>query len=323
MNLKLRHLHYFITVVDAGSFSRASSTIHIAQPALSRQILELEEMLGVELLHRTARGIRPTSAGEALYREAISLVRQVERIPDIVRSASGGIEGTVSIGMSSTLASYLAGQLMEACKAQFPKIRLRLITADSLVLRSRLDANEIDLAVIFEDQLAPGYARSLLFRQRLYLIHREHPTDGTTSISLKRLTGLPLILPASSNVTRLLIDRVFCDIGASPNLVGEADALSSMLSAVQSGMGFTILPKGDLSDVPGYGSFAALPIEPALFLTASVIASNETPLCHAAMMVRVTLNQLVFDIMQKTPPPGAEWAGSDPKSIKLIEPKIQ
>jgi LysR family nitrogen assimilation transcriptional regulator len=316
VNLKLRHLHYFATVVDTGSFSRAASTIHIAQPALSRQILELEEMLGIELLHRTPRGVRPTSAGEVLYREAKNILRQIEKLPDLVRSAAGEIEGTVTIGMSSTLASFLAGPFMEACKAEFPRIRLRLITADSISLKSRLDANQLDLAVVFEDQPSPGYVRHPLFRQRLYLIHRECPAAVDPSVQMKELTDLPLILPASPNALRLLLDRVFAEAGINPNMVGEADVLSSLLSAVQTGMGHTILPKGDLSDVPGHGSLFALPIEPPVFLTAAVIASNDFPLSRAALLTRGLFTRFVFKLMNETPPPGVAWIGNEPLSAR-------
>jgi LysR family nitrogen assimilation transcriptional regulator len=314
LNLKLRHLHYFTTVVDAGSFSRAASIIHIAQPALSRQILELEDMLGVELLHRTARGVRPTPVGEALYREAANILRQMERLPDVVRSARGDIEGTVGVGMSSTLASFLAGPLMEACRTEFPRIKLRLITADSIVLKSRLDASQLDLAVVFEDLPSPGYVRHPLFRQRLYLVHPGRPADAAASVPLERLAKLPLILPTLPNVTRLLIDRVFAEAKIIPNVAGEADVFSSLLSAVQAGMGLVILPKGDLSDVAGYSALFAVPIEPALFLTAAVIASHDAPLGRAAAMVRRILSRLVCEIMERAPPPGAEWMGGSPEA---------
>lgn len=318
MNLKLRHLQYFVTVVDAGSFSRAATTIHIAQPALSRQVLELEDMLGVALLHRTARGVRPTSAGEVLYREAANILRQMERLPDLVHSAGGDIEGTVGIGMSSTLASFLAGPLMERCRAEFPKIRLRLVTADSAVLKTRLDAGQLDLAVVFEDQPSPGYARQPLFRQQLYLVHREPLGDGP--IPLDRFSELPLILPAPPNVTRLLLDRVLAEAGIDPNMVGEADVLSSMLSAVQAGMGDIVLPKGDLSDVAGHGSLLARPIEPAIFLTAATLSSNELPLSRTATVVRDLLTRFVFTLMSETPPAGAEWVGGEPEPIRPAAP---
>jgi LysR family nitrogen assimilation transcriptional regulator len=73
-------------------------------------------MLGVALLHRNPRGVRPTPAGEVLFVEASAILRQMERIPSIVRSSGGEAQGAVSFGMSSTLASFLAGAFMEASK---------------------------------------------------------------------------------------------------------------------------------------------------------------------------------------------------------------
>src|ERR1700742_2604812 len=100
--MQFRHLRYFVKIVEAGSFSRAATTIHVAQPALSQQIGELEEQLGLSLLHRSARGVRPTAAGEVLYREASSILRLMEQLPGVVRSSSGETEGSVALGMSST-----------------------------------------------------------------------------------------------------------------------------------------------------------------------------------------------------------------------------
>lgn len=310
--LKLRHLRYFMTVVESGSFSRAAATIRVAQPALSRQVSELEEIIGVELLHRTARGVRPTTAGEVLYREATDILRQIEKLPGTVRSAGGDVDGTVSLGMSSTLASFLSGPFMEACRAAFPKIRLRLITGDSILLKSRIDAGQIDLAVVYEDEPTPGFVRQSLFRQRLYLVRREPLADNGAVVSIGRLAEMPVVLPAHPNVTGILLDRVFAEAGVVPNMVGEADVLTSMLSAVQTGMGDTILPKGDLSDVPGHGTLLPLPIEPAIYLTAAILSCSEAPLGRPAALVRNLFAGFVFDLMNAVPPPGAEWVGDNP-----------
>jgi LysR family nitrogen assimilation transcriptional regulator len=85
-----RQLRYFVKIVEAGSFSRAAALIYIAQPALSQQIAELEEGLGTSLLKRSARGVRPTAAGEVLYREASALLKDLDQLPEIVRSSIGG-----------------------------------------------------------------------------------------------------------------------------------------------------------------------------------------------------------------------------------------
>src|SRR5277367_3621072 len=101
-HMQFRQLRYFVKIVDAGSFSRAASVVHVAQPALSQQIAELEERLGVMLLQRSARGVRPTAAGEILYREASAILHQLDQLPSAIRPSSGEPEGTVSLGFVSS-----------------------------------------------------------------------------------------------------------------------------------------------------------------------------------------------------------------------------
>src|SRR5580698_6465109 len=101
--MQYRHLYYFVKIVEAGSFSQAARTIHVAQPALSQQISELEASLGVTLLQRSARGVRPTVAGETFYDEASVILRKLENLPGLVRSSVGEVEGLVGLGMPASL----------------------------------------------------------------------------------------------------------------------------------------------------------------------------------------------------------------------------
>ena len=105
-----RHLYYFVRIVEAGSFSQAARTIHVAQPALSQQIAELEASLGVPLLQRSARGVKPTAAGQKFYDEASSILRKYENLPGLVRSNSGRVDGQVSLGMPASLSTTLVGK---------------------------------------------------------------------------------------------------------------------------------------------------------------------------------------------------------------------
>src|SRR5262249_50347275 len=153
--MQYRHLHYFVSVVEAGSFSRAAATIHVAQPALSQQIAQLEEQLGVSLLLRTARGVRPTAAGEVLYREASSILRQLEEIPGVVRSKGGIAEGAVRLGMSSTVLATAPASFILECKAELPNVALIMAVSDSPTIKSRVRSNELDLGLGAEHELAP------------------------------------------------------------------------------------------------------------------------------------------------------------------------
>ncbi len=306
--MQLRHLRYFVKIVEAGSFSRAAATIHVAQPALSQQIAELEEQLGLSLLHRSARGVRPTAAGEVLYREASSILRQMEQLPGIVRSSGGEIEGSVRLGMASTLAAALAGLFIDSCKTALPKVTLKFAVADSESLKARIDANTLDLALVFEDELVAKFARVPLFRQRLYLVLRTPLAGKAASISLREIGKLPLILPGAPNVTRVLLDRAFAAEGIAPNIAAEADVLSSILSAVRTGIGDTIIPKGSLDHVSLEGLAKPVLIEPPLYLTASIISSSDYPLTRAGEEVRNVLAQFVGNYLHRaSPTPGVEW----------------
>ena len=308
--MQLRHLRYFVRIVEAGSFSRAAATIHVAQPALSQQIAELEEELGVSLLHRSARGVRPTAAGETLYREAAAILQQMEQLPGKVRSTGGETQGAVNLGMTSTLAAFLSGPLMEACRTALPKVTLRFITGHSLLIASRIEARTLDFGVVFEDEHnpIPGFLRQPLLRQRLFLVRRKSRQNRQAAVSLADLTELPLVMPAHPNVTRSVLDRAFAAVGLIPNVAAEADTLFSIVSAVQSGTGYAILPTADVSGMPGHTALTATLINPPIWLTASILMPTDSPLSGAADGVRDLFAGFVARWLTANPASGMQWA---------------
>ena len=304
--IQLRHLHYFVGIVDAGSLSRAASTLFVAQPALSQQMADLEQRLGVALLHRSARGVQPTPAGLLLYREAQAILRHVEKLPDIVRDSGGEVTGSVSLGMSSTVASFLAGPFIEVCRSALPRVNLNLVTEDSVNLRSRIDVHGLDLAVIFEQELTPGRPKMPLFRQRLFLVDRKKLPGHARSVPLQRVASLPLVLAGASNVLRHVLDGALAEAGLQPNVVVETNLLSSMLAAVHSGVGATVLPLGDFRALLGRGTLAATPIEPPLHLTAYVVQEPGSVSTRAADAVRALLSSAITQLLRDNPPAGME-----------------
>ena len=304
--IQLRHLRYFVGIVDAGSLSRAATTLYVAQPALSQQMAELEQQLGVALLHRSARGVRPTPAGDVLYREAQAILRHVEKLPDIVRDSGGEVAGAVSLGMSSTVASFLAGPFIEACRSALPRVSLSLVTEDSVSLKSRIDAHSLDLAVVFEQEPPPGQPRMPLFRQRLFLVDRKKLPGHARSVPLQRVAALPLVLAGAPNALRQVLDRAFAAAGLQPRVVVEANLLSSLLAAVHSGAGATIVPLGDFSALLGRGTLAATPIEPPLHLTAYVVHDAGRAPTRAAEAVRALLASVITRLLRDKAPVGLE-----------------
>jgi LysR family nitrogen assimilation transcriptional regulator len=304
--MQYRHLHYFVSVVDAGSFSRAASTIHVAQPALSQQIAQLEEQLGVSLLLRSARGVRPTAAGEVLYREASSILRRLHQLPGIVRSGTESTKGIVRLGMSSTFLTTAPMAFMEQSKASLPDVVLRMAISDSPTIKRRVTEHELDLGLVLEDEFAPTVARTPLFRQRLFLIRHRTASKGKP-VQLVDLASLPLVLPPSPNMTRTALDRAFAAARLSPNVVMEADVVANIITAVRAGVGGSVLPKGDLSDMSGDDLGEPEAIEPPVYLTCSIISSGNFPLTNAAEAVRDLFTKFVATILHQTQAPGVEW----------------
>jgi LysR family transcriptional regulator, nitrogen assimilation regulatory protein len=303
-----RHLYYFVRIVEAGSFSQAARTIHVAQPALSQQIAELEASLGVPLLQRSARGVKPTAAGQKFYDEASSILRKYENLPGLVRSNSEEVEGRVSLGMPASLSTTLVGPFIEACKTDHPRVTLRFIDGDSEFLREEIEKSRLDLALAYEDEFFPVVHRKPLFRQNHYLISSKRAArPKTTTISLKDVAKIPLVLPAGLNARRVVIDRTFGEAGLSLNLAAEAVTVSSELSAVRSGAGSTILNLGDMSGFSLHDFAEPVLIEPTFYLTCCLLWSNEDTLTLAAERVKVFLIEFLKNHIFETKRPGALW----------------
>jgi LysR family nitrogen assimilation transcriptional regulator len=306
--MQYRHLYYFLRIVEAGSFSQAARTIHVAQPALSQQIAELEASLGVPLLQRSARGIKPTAAGQKFYDEASSILRKYENLSGLVRSSTGDIEGKVGLGMPASLSTTLVGPFIEACRADHPKVTLRFIDGDSEFLREEVEKGKLDLALAYEDEFFPVVLRQPLFRQNHYLISSKRSAPAAAaSISLKDVAKIPLVLPGRLNARREVIERTFAEAGLSLNLAAEAVTVSSEFSAVRSGAGSTIFNLGDMSGF-SFDDFAEpVLIEPTFYLTCCLIWSNEAPLTLAAERVKTLLIGFLKDHIHSTRRPGALW----------------
>jgi LysR family transcriptional regulator, nitrogen assimilation regulatory protein len=305
--MQYRHLYYFLKIVEAGSFSQAARTIHVAQPALSQQIAELEASLGIPLLQRSARGVKPTAAGEKLYEEASSILRKYENLPGLVRSSAGDVEGRVSLGMPASLSTTLVGPFIETCRAAHPKVTLKFIDGDSEFLREEVEKSRLDMALAYEDEFFPVVLRQPLFRQNHYLISSKRSARVAATISLKEVAKIPLVLPGRLNARREVIDRTFAESGLSVNLAAEAVTVSSELSAVRSGAGSTILNLGDMSGFSLDDFAEPVLIEPTFYLTCCLIWSNQVPLTLAAEGVKRQLIDFLKDHIQRSNRPGASW----------------
>ncbi|MBU6257086.1 MAG: LysR family transcriptional regulator [Burkholderiales bacterium] len=240
--MELRQLRYFVKVVEQGSFSQAAAALGVVTSALSQQISRLEGELCTRLLQRTSKGVLPTEAGLAFWRQAQLALRHADHAVRAAQQAR--LSGHASVGLAPSTASVLGLALMAAMRARYPEVRLHLVESLSGHLGRMLAARQLDLAVMFQVEPAQGWSVVPLLQERLYAMGRRGlpglPTGARTRI--EQLTELPLILPSGPHGLRALVDQAFARARCTPRVVAEIDGLALLMDAVSAGLGATIQP---------------------------------------------------------------------------------
>ena len=145
--MELRQLRYLVRVIELGSISRAALEMDLVQSGLSQQISRLESELSTRLLQRSPKGVTPTEAGLAFFREAQLVLRHVEQAARAAQQSR--LSGSVSVGMAPTTAAVLGLPLIRAMRERYPDVRLHMVESLSGHLTGMLNARQLDLALLF------------------------------------------------------------------------------------------------------------------------------------------------------------------------------
>lgn len=313
--MELRQLRYFVRIVELGSMSRAALDLDMVQSALSQQVSRLESELSTRLLQRTPRGVVPTEAGVAFFREAQLTLRHAEQA---VRSAQQArLSGSVSVGLAPTTSAMLGLPMMQAMRARYPDVRLHMVEGMSGHLTDMLNARALDMAVLFDARLHGGQARAggrrwqvhPLIEEELFLIRARghHPEPLPPQIALADLAGESLILPTGLHGLRSTLDTAFSQARFTPHLVLEVDSLSMVMAAVDAGLGSTVQPwasMGRYADAAQRFEWSRITDKDAL-RTNLLCSLSEDELSPAALAARVVLIDCVRQLLR-----GGAWAGT-------------
>ena len=245
--MDLRQLRYFTQIVESGSLSKASRLLFIAQPALSQQLGKLEREVGKPLFSRSARGVAPTDNGLALYHHAKYMLRQLDQALSIARQDAKAVQGMVSVGLPATTVSALGLALVRGIRERYPGILLNVVEGMSGHLGHMMRLGQLDLAVLFSNDVAPDASVDALLEEELFVMLPRHSAlvdAQRTSLTVAEAAALPLILPTGTHGLRRRISAEFEQRSLSPHVVAEIDSLSLLMSCVYDGMGATIKPMG-------------------------------------------------------------------------------
>lgn len=251
--MELDQLKAFVSVAEAGTFSRAAILLGTAQPVLSRKVRVLEEELGVELFHRTGRGVVLSEAGKLLEQYARGILDTAASAKTALRSLGAAPVGHVTIGMPSSVATVLAVELVRDFRLAYPNVSLKVMEGYSGHVLEWLAAGRLDIAVLYDSSSLRGSTLETdpVLRDELYLIGA--PADparvGPGPVRASRLAEIPLVLPSRPHGIRVLVDDALSSVGSAPaNVQMEIDALHSMVALAEDGVGYTVLSYSAVRD---------------------------------------------------------------------------
>lgn len=238
--MDLRQLRYFLSVIEQGSISKAADALHVAQSAISLHLNRLETELGCDLVHRTSRGIVPTENGIRLATRARSLLADLATIADDVRGDESAPNGSVVVGMPTSLGIALTVPLALKIRQAYPKIQLRVTEGLSGHMSQWLTSGELDIALTFNDERLPGAMTECVARENLHLVAAAGASFPLES-DAAALFRLPLILPGRPHGLREEVERAASRHGLRPNVILEIDSLEHIKALVAENVGYTIL----------------------------------------------------------------------------------
>jgi LysR family nitrogen assimilation transcriptional regulator len=295
--MNVKQLRYFLQVAELGSVTRAAEVLHIAQPALSRQMRSLEEDLEATLLHRSERGITLTEAGECLRESAIELLRHFDRVSSEVRDRSGDPNGELTIALPPSMSELLAFPVMQRFRTSFPNVLLRVFEGSSGVLDawSMVAQGRADLAVVVSGEpLANLEAYPFIDEPMCLLGPPESGLAMDKPLTLDDLVDRPMVAMSRPNVGRMLVESAMAARNARLDSALEVNTRQLLLKAVQSGLGFATLPLCSGSDLLERGAISMAPIE-GMVISWLLIKGREQGLSDAGQRMQLMLRQVAHE----------------------------
>lgn len=241
-NLTLKQLRYFEALAQHRHFGRAADAAGISQPALSMQIKELEDTLGVKLFERAAREVRLTAFAEDFAPRARDILRSVEEVEDLARLADDTLSGRLRIGVIPTVAPYLLPSFIGHLNAAYPTLDLHIRETLTPRLIEELSEGRIDAAIVALPISEPSFEEVAIFDEDFVLVRPDKDADRPVP-DARDLAKMQLLLLEEGHCFR---DQALAFCSMRPALPREGldgSSLSTLVQLVGAGMGVTLIPQ--------------------------------------------------------------------------------
>lgn len=243
--IDLRRLRYFVAVSDELHFGRAAERLHIAQPAISRQIAQLEAGIGALLFDRTRNNIRLTPAGKTLLEHARRILVDVAEAARLARRAAEGMTGVLEVGFVGSATYSVLPRILKRFRSAYPQIELVLHAMNTAELRDALVSRRIDVAFARPGIDDPEVIDEPLLDEPLIVaLPEDHPCAALAEVSLPMLAKSSFVLyprnPRPSFADTIL--HLCADAGFAPKVAQETMELQTALGLIAVGAGVSLVP---------------------------------------------------------------------------------
>ena len=244
--MELRHLRYFVAVAEMENVSRAALKLHVSQPALSRQIRDLEDELGFSLLERTAKSVRLTDAGRAFLDNARALLQNADEAVTKARAVASAEPTELHVGYSPTPTAEILPKILRAFQRAMPNVHVKLHDWSNNAILDGIRDGRLQLGLI----VPPLKASALhdvrfeeLFHERVCVaVALQHPFARRRAIPITEVAAEPLIGLTREDYPNYYdyLSIIFSKVKQKPRVVEEHDSFSAVMSAVEAGTGVAI-----------------------------------------------------------------------------------
>lgn len=242
--MNLNHLRVFHAVASAGSLTAAARVLQVSQPAVSKQLGDLEDAVGAQLVDRLPRGVRLTAAGRALSEHA-SRIFQIEHAAEVELAALRGVRrGQLSVGASTTIGSYLAPRVLGAFQRLHPELQLDLQIGNTTVVHDLVRRHVVELGltegIVVDDDL-----ETRVFDQDVMvaITSPDDPVLGRAPISARELVALPFVMRERGSGTREVIEAALAKKGLTVEPVMSLGSTEAVKNAVAARLGIAIVSR--------------------------------------------------------------------------------
>lgn len=243
--MELRHLRYFITVAEELNFSRAALKLFTAQPSLSQQIKDLEEDVGVKLLHRTKRKVELTDEGTVFLEQARLTLAQADKAIAMARQVLKAKQQMLRIGFVPVAEMKIFPYVLPNLRMQNSELKIELLSLNNVEQMKLLKKGELDVTFTRHNFHNEEIESQFVLREPLiFLLPKDHPLAKYERIPVKELNGIDFIIPAaepSSTLHTAILDFAKTN-QIEFNIVQKTDNISLNINAIATGLGCAILP---------------------------------------------------------------------------------